>query len=34
MPEDDRMAIFDALNFAVACFPAQTAAEDPPKQEF
>ena len=22
MPEDDRMAIFDAVSFAVACFPA------------
>jgi hypothetical protein len=23
MPEDDRMAIFDAMSYALACFPAQ-----------
>ena len=26
MPEDDRMAIFDAVSFAVACFPTTRAA--------
>ncbi|HYW46413.1 MAG TPA: hypothetical protein VE959_26335 [Bryobacteraceae bacterium] len=31
MPEDDRMAIFDALGFALACFPKKT-WEDLPEQ--
>ncbi|MGA2186334.1 MAG: hypothetical protein ABSH47_25240 [Bryobacteraceae bacterium] len=30
MSEDDRMAIFDALGFAVACFPKPAAASDEP----
>jgi hypothetical protein len=33
MPEDDRMAIFDAASFALACFPARLATPDPPTQE-
>lgn len=32
MSEDDRMAIFDAVGFALACFPKQTPAADPPEQ--
>jgi hypothetical protein len=28
MPEDDRMAIFDAVGFAVVCFPARTPTSD------
>lgn len=32
MPEDDRMAIFDAVSFGAACFPARTAPADPPEQ--
>jgi hypothetical protein len=31
MPEDDRMAIFDAVGLAVACFPVRTPASDPPE---
>ncbi|MGD0499096.1 MAG: hypothetical protein ABSC23_11730 [Bryobacteraceae bacterium] len=32
MPEDDRMAIFDAMSFAAACFPVKTPAADPQEQ--
>jgi hypothetical protein len=32
MPEDDRMAIFDAVGFAVASYPARRPAADPPKR--
>jgi hypothetical protein len=31
MPEDGRMAIFDALSFAIASFPAQKAPEESPE---
>jgi hypothetical protein len=33
MPEDARMAIFDAASFALACFPTQSAASDQPEAE-
>ena len=32
MPEDDRMAIFDAVSFAVACFPRKSDRSDQPNQ--
>jgi hypothetical protein len=32
MSEEDRMAIFDALGFALTCFPMQTPAADPPEE--
>jgi len=32
MPEDDRMSIFDAVSFALACLPVEAQEADPPEK--